>query len=143
LRIDRALLGICAVALAACADAPPPAAPPAMKSASSLTGTRWMGVVAPDADHHTIPRLEFVAAGRLSGYTGCNMLSGAWTMDGAEVRVASLVMTKRMCVGPEGETEKRFLAAMRAGARGRREGDRLVFTGPRGERFEFVEAAAT
>lgn len=141
--MDRALLGICAVALAACADAPSPAAPSATRPASSLAGTRWTGVVAPDADHHTIPRLEFVAAGRLSGYTGCNMLSGVWAMDGADVRVASLVMTKRLCVGPEGETEKRFLAAMRGGARGRREGDRLVFTGPRGERFEFVEAAAT
>lgn len=94
------------------------------------------------ADHRAIPRLEFVAGGRLSGYTGCNMLSGSWKMDGDEVRLGALVTTKRMCAGPEGETERRFLATMGEGARGRREGNRLVFTGPGGARFEFREAAA-
>jgi heat shock protein HslJ len=140
--MHRAFGWICAAALAACAAAPTPPSP-SSKPAASLVGTRWMGVMPQEADHHSIPRLEFVRDGKLSGYTGCNMLSGTWSMEGGDVRVSGLVTTKRMCVGPGSETEKRLLAALREGSRGRREGPRLVFTGPRGERFDFVEAAAT
>jgi len=133
---------ICALALAACADAPS-ASSASPAPASGIAGTRWVGVVGDGADHHTLPRLEFVREGRLSGYTGCNMLSGAWKMEDGAVRVGPLVTTKRMCLGPEGAIEKRFLAALADGGHGRREGDRLVFTGPKGERFEFAQAAAT
>jgi|GEM_PF-1965077 len=112
------------------------------EEAKGFVGTRWIGIVAEGADPHSRPRLEFVSQGRLSGYTGCNVFSGVWKMESAQVRVEGLAMTKRMCVGAAGEIEKRFLAAMATGARGRREGDRLVFTGPQGERFEFEPAAA-
>lgn len=138
MRIGRAIAWLCALGLCACAADPSSAGP----SHASFAGTRWVGVVDASADHGALPRLEFVAEGRLSGYTGCNLLSGAWKMDGAEVRLGGLAVTKRMCAGPEGETERRFLAVMGEGARGRREGDRLVFTGPSGARFEFREAAA-
>lgn len=151
--VAGALPWMCVLMLAACADAPRSdargdsvAAPSAAASpapARGIAGTRWVGIVADGADHHTRPRLEFVREGRLSGYTGCNMFSGAWKMEGEGVRVGALVMTKRMCLGPEGEVEKRFLAALAPEGRGRREGDRLVFTGPKGERFEFEQAAAT
>ncbi|HEX6634115.1 MAG TPA: META domain-containing protein [Usitatibacter sp.] len=138
----------CVVALGACAETPP--VPPASSAAAAspapatgIAGTRWVGVAEEGADHRTLPRLEFVREGRLAGYTGCNMLSGLWTMEGDVVRVGRLVTTKRLCVGPEGEVEKRVLAALAEGGRGRREGSRLVFTGPKGERFEFEQAAAT
>ena len=133
---------MCVLALSACAETPSAssASPVPM---TGIAGTRWVGVAGEGADHRTLPRLEFVREGRLSGYTGCNMLSGAWKMEGDEVRLGPLVTTKRMCLGPEGEIEKRFLAALGDGGRGRREGDRLVFTGPKGARFEFEQAAAT
>ena len=137
MRIRNSLAGL-ALGLAACADAPPHA-PPAV----SLSGTRWIGAMPADTDPRTIPRLEFVGEGRLSGYTGCNILSGAWAMEGGDIRMGPLVTTKRLCLGPDGETARRVLAALRDGSRGRREGKRLVFTGPGGQRFEFVEAAAT
>lgn len=146
MRLLWACAGACTLALAACADAPQPA--PAHAAAATpapsrgLVGSRWIGVVANGADPQTRPRLEFVREGRLSGYTGCNLFSGAWRMEGEDVHVAGLAMTKRMCVGPAGETEKRFLAAIGPGAHGKREGERLVFTGPKGERFEFEPAAA-
>lgn len=139
-RIARAVIWSCALALGACAGAPPSSA---ANAPASLAGTRWVGVVGGGADPRTLPRLEFVREGRLAGYTGCNMLSGEWKMEGDEVRVGPLVMTKRLCLGPEGEVEKRFLAALRDGGHGRREDGRLVFTGPRGARFEFEPAAAT
>ena len=135
----RALLALLAWGLAACAGAPSPAASPS----ASLAGTRWIGAMPAESDPRTIPRLEFAGEGRLSGYTGCNMLSGAWTMQGEDVRIGALVATKRLCLGPERETERRLLGALRDGARGHRDGGRLVFTGPGGERFEFAEAAAT
>ena len=139
MRLVPALL---AFGLAACAS-PPPAAPAAAPASDSLAGTRWIGALPAESDPRTIPRLEFVGGGRVSGYTGCNMLSGVWTMEGGDVRIGALVTTKRLCIGPEQETERRLLASLREGARGHREGGRLVFTGPGGERFEFAEAAAT
>ncbi len=136
---------MCALALAACADAPSPtaAATSAAPDPAPIVGTRWVGIVGKGVDPRLLPRLEFVREGRLSGYTGCNIFSGAWKMQGDEVRVGGLAMTKRLCLGEEGQVEKRFLAAIGPGARGRRVGARLVFTGPKGERFEFEPAAAT
>jgi heat shock protein HslJ len=144
MRIAAGLLGLCTVALWACAAEPPSGAAAPGAPSATLAGTRWVGVTADKAaDPRTVPRLEFVREGRLSGFTGCNLLSGTWKMEGAEVEIGALATTKRFCAGPAGETERRFLAALREGHRGKREGNRLVFTAAGGERFEFVEAAAT
>ena len=144
MRFAGRIAGVCALALAvlaACAGAPSPsAAAPAQPA--SIVGTHWVGIVGKDVDPHTLPRLEFVSEGRFTGYTGCNLFSGAWKMQGAAVRVGGLAMTKRLCLGEAGEVEKRFLAALGPDALGRREGERLVFSGPKGERFAFEPAPA-
>lgn len=147
MRIASALWGPLAVGLAACAAPASPGGypvsevpkPPAV-SAQSLAGTRWMGVIDASIDKRFAPWLEFVAEGRVSGYTGCNLLNGAWKVDGSEVRVGPLVTTKRACAGPEQAIERRVLAALNEQARVTREADRLVFTTPAGERVEFAEA---
>jgi heat shock protein HslJ len=64
-------------------------------------------------------------------------------MAGGEVKFGPLVTTKRGCVGPEGDIEKRLLAALNDKSRVTREGGKLILTGPDGSRFEFIEAAAT
>lgn len=143
--IPRALLWIFTLGVAACATPPnsgaagsvPRAAAPA--AAASMIGTRWKGID-PRAEERSLPWLEFVAEGRLSGFTGCNLLHGAWMNEGGQVRFGSLVTTKRGCAGPEGEMERRVLAVLTREARVTREGSRLVVTGPGGERIEFVEA---
>ena len=141
--IPRGMLALVALGLAACA-APggggggTPAAAPA-----PLSGSRWIGVVEGNPDSRTLPRLEFAINGRLNGYTGCNMMSGGWREEGGEARFGPIVSTKRFCVGPEGEVEKRVLAALAPGARGVREGERLVVIAPGGARFEFSPAAAS
>jgi len=141
------LISACALALGACAGAPgqsaapEAAARPATVMAESLVGTRWTGVVAGNPDPRTLPRLEFVREGRLTGFTGCNMMSGVWSLDAGEVRVGPIVTTKRACVGPEGQVESRLAQAM--GGRVTREGEKLVFTAPSGERFEFTPAQAS
>ncbi len=100
-----------------------------------------VGVVAGDPDPRTLPRLEFVSSTRVTGYTGCNMLNGAWRVDGTGIRLGPLATTKRACVGPEMDVERRLLAAI--GGSVTRTADRLVFTAPGGERFEFTPAAAS
>jgi heat shock protein HslJ len=119
--------------------APSAASAPAA-AAQSLAGTRWMGVVDASIDKRFSPWLEFVGEGRVSGYTGCNLLNGAWKVDGGEVRVGPLVTTKRACAGPEQAIEQRVLAALNPQARVTREADRLVFTTPAGDRVEFAQA---
>ena len=139
----RSLLSMCMLGLSACAAAPDgPRAPktPASAAVGSLAGTRWVGVVDAGVEARAAPRLEFLDGGRLAGFTGCNMLSGAWRMEGAELRIGPIATTKRMCAGPEGEIEKRLVAAIGAEASVRREGARLVLSGPAGARFEFQPA---
>jgi heat shock protein HslJ len=118
--------------------APAASSPPAAAGSGTgavLAHTRWRGDV-PGADEGSTPWLEFVD-GRFSGYTGCNMLSGAWHVENGEVRVGQVATTKRACAGPGGEVEHRVLASF--AGRLRKEGDRLIAIGPGGERFEFVE----
>jgi Heat shock protein len=113
---------------------------PAVAAApASLAGTRWAGVVEAGTNDANIPRLELVAEGRLAGYSGCNLINGAWAMQGSEARVGPLVTTKRACAGPEAAIEKRVLSALSEG-RLVLEGARLVAIGKGGERFEFVQA---
>lgn len=119
------------------AAAPVPVAAPSADTA--LAGTRWIGVVDAGINEGNIPRLELVAEGRLAGYSGCNMLNGAWVLQGEEARVGPLVTTKRACVGPESQIEKRVLSALNEG-RLVREGAKLVAIGRNGERFEFTRA---
>ena len=108
--------------------------------AASLVGTRWRGLIDPATDDRYAPWLEFVSEGRVSGYTGCNLLHGAWKSEGGAVHVGPLVTTKRACAGPEGDIERRVIAALNERSRVSREGNKLVFTTADGERLEFAEA---
>jgi heat shock protein HslJ len=144
--LRRSLVSMCLLGLAACAAMPGGAgsgtagAAPPPGSGASLAGTRWVGRGSAGMDGGAMPRLEFISGGRVTGFTGCNMLSGTWRMEGGEVRFGGIATTKRMCLGPEGEVEKRLLAALGADSRVRREGSRLVLSAPGGARFEFSEA---
>jgi heat shock protein HslJ len=149
-RIAKAFLGLVAMGLGACAAAPesggsPAPAPPrpaaAAASPAPLNGTRWKGVIDPSLGEAATPWLEF-ADGRVSGFTGCNLLNGAWRNDAGQIRIGPLVTTKRGCLGPAGDVEQKVLAVLNEQAKVAREGNKLVFTGPGGERFEFVLAKA-
>jgi heat shock protein HslJ len=145
--IENSLGLVMALALVACAapqgesHAPGGAPPtPTVAAAPSLGGTRWMGVIDPSIDKRFAPWLEFIAEGRVSGFTGCNLLQGGWKTEGGEVRVGPIATTKRGCTGPDKEIERRVVAALNERSRVSREGDKLVFTTPAGDRVEFVEA---
>ncbi len=131
------LLGACAAPAGGGAPKPDGAAAPAQSLA--LAGTRWRGIISSMYDASHTPRLEFVTADRVSGYTGCNMLSGSWREEGGGARFSHLVTTKRACAGPESEIERRLMAALGEESRATREGAKLVITGPDGRRFEFYK----
>ena len=119
----------------AAADSPAPGA--AGAASTAITGTRWKGVVAAGTEEAAIPWLEF-AEGRVAGFTGCNMLSGAWHSEGGAIRVGPLVTTKRYCAGAGNDIERHVLESLNERATVTREGSKLVATSPAG-RFEFEE----
>lgn len=136
--------GVSCIGLAACAATGPGGGSP--PSPPELANTSWVGVVEGTADARQLPRLTFSttpaekdAGGRVQGFTGCNMLSGAYKVEGGVVKLGPMITTKRFCVGPEMEYERRLLAAMGEDSRVTREGDRLVIASGKG-RFEFTPA---
>src|SRR4051812_12049535 len=99
-----------ALGLAACAAVP--STPSSAAAADpALGGTRWVGMVDKDVPRGGVPRLEFLREGKLTGFTGCNLLSGTWSVEAGTLRFGPVVTTKRACMGPEAEVEKRVLAA--------------------------------
>jgi heat shock protein HslJ len=143
--MKRFLAAAALLALGACAAPGGPASGAAASGIdpAALMGTRWVGAVGGSVDRRAVPRLEFVREGRLTGFTGCNLLSGAWRREGGQVLLGPVATTKRMCLGPEGELEKRVLAAMVDGSRVTVSGDRLLLESPTGARFEFDGAPSS
>jgi heat shock protein HslJ len=147
-RIAKAMIGFVAVGIGACAaapesggpSAPAPARPAAAAAgATALAGTRWKGIVDPSVGEAATPWLEFTD-GRVSGFSGCNLLSGGWKNEAGQVRLGPLAITKRGCLGPAGDVERRVMAVLNEQGRVTRQGDKLVITSPAGDKFEFVLA---
>lgn len=140
----RFIACLCAGVLGACAapaggGAPKPEATAAPAQSLALVGTRWRGIISSMYDPSHTPRLDFVTADRVSGYTGCNMLSGSWREEGGAAHFGQLMTTKRACAGPESEIERRLMAALGDRSRAIREGAKLVIIGPEDRRFEFYK----
>lgn len=106
---------------------------------AAIVGKRWVAE-ASGLEAEQRPRLEFQVGGRVAGYTGCNSVSGSWRIEAGELRLGALATTKRACLGPGGDFEKRFLAAVNERSRLTLEGARLVAHGAGGERLPFIEA---
>lgn len=56
-----------------------------------------------------IPSLDFLADGKLSGFSGCNNFSGNFLLEGAGLEVDPGAMTKKMC---SGTGEQDFISAL-------------------------------
>ena len=120
--------------LTACAAPTVPVASAAKSMNESIAGTKW--VVPGKGEASQRPRLEFGADGRVTGYTGCNSVSGSWRLEGGVVRIGPLVMTKRACLGEGDEMERRFLKAVNSTTGLSIESGRLVAQGEGGARLE-------
>lgn len=65
--------------------------------------------------------------GKISGSGGCNQYFASVTSPSpGAIQVGPVGATKRFCVGPAGENEQRFFAALAKASRYTVEGDRLV-----------------
>ncbi len=70
-------------------------------------------------------RFQF-AGGRMSGNTGCNQLTGAYTLDGSIVTIGTgLAATQMGCPQPLMKQEKAIIQTLKSVATYRREGDRM------------------
>jgi heat shock protein HslJ len=84
-----------------------------------LAGARWelssLGADTAKAEHR--PFVIFAANGSaVTGFAGCNRLSGAYVTDGARLSVSRLITTKMACPAA-GDLEPRFLSALTRVAR--------------------------
>jgi putative lipoprotein len=106
-----------------------PAASP-RKPDAPLTNTYWklVGIGNEPYRHNTNnrePRLRFGREeGALSGFTGCNNISGGYVVDGDRLDLSEIAVTQKACV--EGmDVERRFLQALRQVNRFEISGDSL------------------
>jgi heat shock protein HslJ len=131
----RALFLVAALFMTACTETQSgePEAPEA--SALQLSGTRWAMLEANAADPRAgVPTIEFGAAGRASGYSGCNQwFAQVDTADG--LSFGGVGMTRRACPGPAMETERSFGAMLAATRNARVDGDTLMLLGANGEQL--------
>jgi heat shock protein HslJ len=81
--------------------------------AQTLAGTSWMAIsvagqpVVPDHP----PTATFTAT-EMDGTTGCNSYGGGYRCIDGAIALGPLRMTLMACIGPIGEVESRFTAAM-------------------------------
>ena len=98
-----------AAASVASAGASPGAAGP------QLVGTAWVlgdlpGQILPEAR----PTIAFSGDGTVSGFGGCNDISGAYTVDGSKLTFGPLALTRKACADPVNTIEQAYLAALQA-----------------------------
>lgn len=127
-----ALIGGAALALAGCAmnaagpDAPAATAlpkavaayPPAAIADGSLAGGPWLAEAIDGGGVPDGTRVELTfeggdaGTGRVSGRTGCNRASGAWTQQGAGLRLGPLAGTRMMCPPAQMDIENKVLGVL-------------------------------
>lgn len=132
----RALAGVLLLALplAACtaggSGGDAGASEAAMTTPDALSGTRWQLVAGlPAFDPAAVEITLGFEPGRIAGSGGCNRYSAELASDGDTVDVGPVVATKRGCLGPGGEAEGAYFAALEQVHTLRREGEVLLLQG--------------
>jgi putative lipoprotein len=99
----------------------------------SLVETRWVAIellgkpVAPQTTARE-PYLVFAPDGRVTGFDGCNRLTGTYTLAGDRVTLGQMAGTQMACLNPPG-TERPFRNALAAATRVTLAGERLELFG--------------
>lgn len=134
---------------AACDRAPDGAGDPreaAKGAAASLADTRWrltaLGgepVEAPGGKG-TVPFIQFLPGGEMSGFGGCNRFTGEFEREGGHLSIGAIVSTKMAC--PDiGDLEQRFFSTLDRVGGYRVEDGRLVLLDERGRGIARLESA--
>ena len=83
---------------------------------TGLSGAEWVATRIQDvaAPAKGAPTLRINAEGRVSGFAGCNRLSGTARIDGTGIAFGPLATTRMACAGPSMELEAGYLKALGA-----------------------------
>ncbi len=77
-----------------------------------------------------IPTLEFLEAGKLSGFGGCNEFSGIYSLEGKKLRLDPGSMTRMTCAG---DGESTFISALNQVKKFKSSDDEIKLLGESGE----------
>lgn len=107
------LVALASVILSACQTTPEPARPDALDSNTwvliSLGGSGFQ------MRSNATPTLSFRGDGTVSGYDGCNRMSGGYSTDGGSLSFGALAVTRMACPG-DGALQAAYAAALGATA---------------------------
>ncbi len=130
-----ALIVLAALLAAACGGSAASASPSGAAHPPTLAGTNW-GVVSVAGRASVPASTPFInfTADRAQGTGGCNSFGGDFTYDPATgtLRFGELGMTLMLCMGPQGDFETVFFAALQGPQQVTRTTDNLFFDGPKG-----------
>lgn len=108
----------------------------------NLVGPKWTvtslidGQTASSVPSGVIAVLTFSEDGKVSGSTGCNILTGDAKVNGDKLLFGDLITSKRMCVEPAGPVEGQVLGVLQGEVSWRIEANKLVLTHPGGRGLE-------
>ena len=103
-----ALLSMAAVALSGCGAS-------SGSSSVELPGSQWeldVGALGGAGSEDVSSFLRFGEDGRVSGNDGCNDFTGAYTVDGAALRLGPLASTRKACAGAAQKVADRVSATL-------------------------------
>lgn len=104
------------------------------ESPDTLDGSVWiLSDLPPDALLDRVTATLMFEGGTAAGTDGCNRFTGAYSLDGDELRFGELAVTMMACPEPVMEQAKRYHAALKAARDARREEDSLVLVDAAGE----------
>jgi heat shock protein HslJ len=108
--------------LVACAMPTAPGAPP------SLAGTEWRleELGGARALENVQATLAFPEAGRVAGFSSCNRFFGTYTLVQDKIAFGQMGTTRMACMGPAGEQENRYMAALQKAKRVVVEGNAML-----------------
>lgn len=122
--------------------------PAGQSQALAIEGASWKLVGAPGLAPATLSSLERgvtvnFEAGRVTGFSGCNSFTGAYSLEANRLGFGQLAGTMMACPEPAMAVEQAFLGAMRgASFAASIAGDRLTLTSPAGAQLTFAKQAA-
>jgi heat shock protein HslJ len=82
-----------------------------------------------------LPTLEFLEAGKLTGYSGCNDFSGIYSLEGEDLKLDPGAMTRKACPG---DGESTFISALSQVEKFKRSEDKITLLGESGELMSFI-----
>jgi len=109
-----------------------------------LTGTYWKadelaGKPVPSQAGAREVHLQFQVEGRVSGFDGCNRMTGPYTLSGDNLTFGRMAATRMACMNTS-ETEQAFRAALEHTSRFRIDADKLELFDDGGVQLALFEA---